>query len=565
MIRRIRLGSGLVLFAFVASHLVNLAWGLASLEAIDVARDVFLVVWRSWPGIIALYGALIVHVALALWALYERRTLRMAPREGVQLALGFAIPFMLAEHALGTRGLNIFFQVEDNYIYEILVLWVYAPEKGAFQIGLMAVAWMHGCMGLNNWLRLMRWYPRCSPYLLSLGVLVPACATFGFVAAGREINLLRQDPFWLEEATMLIGWPMDPAIAWLVAWKHIIWYSAGGLIGAVIVLRALRWLIERLQGRVRLRYPDGRVVDIRPGASVLEASRDAGIPHAAVCGGRGRCSTCRVRLGEGAADVAPPDEEEAKVLRRVGVPVTEPETVRLACQVRPTADLEVTPLLPPNVTPKEAWRKPAYMQGAEREIAVLFADIRAFTRFAEHKLPYDVVFVLNRYFRAMGTAVTASGGQLDKFIGDGVMVLFGAECDGEEASRRALVAARNMATALDELNASLANDLDEPLRIGIGIHVGQVIIGEMGFAGVTSITAIGDTVNTASRLEQSTKEFHCQLVVSDELADRAGVDLSTYPGHKIALRGRDQVVAARAIASAHDLPTITVQKDPKRG
>ena len=500
----------------------------------------------------ALYGALLVHFALALLALYQRRSYRMAPWEGIQLALGFAIPFMLAEHLLGTRGLNVFFDVEDNYVYEILVLWVYAPDKGAFQIALLWVTWIHGCIGLTYWMRLKPWFPQCSPFLLSLAVLVPVCAVFGFVAAGREINLLRQDPFWLEEATMVINWPMDPAVAWVAAWKHIIWYVAGGLIGAVILARGGRWAVERLQGRVRLRYPGGRVVDIRPGTSVLEASRDAGIGHAAVCGGRGRCSTCRVWLGEGAEAAPPADAEEAEVLARVGLP----PNVRLACKLHPEADLEVTPMLPPNVTPREAWRRPAYLQGAEREVAVLFADIRAFTQFAEHKLPYDVVFVLNRYFRAMGEAVTGAGGQVDKFIGDGVMALFGADTDGPEACRQALEAARGMAAALDELNETLATDLDEPLRIGIGIHTGPAIIGEMGFAGATSVTAVGDTVNTASRLEQATKEFVCQLVVSEALAERAGVDLGGFPGQEVQLRGRDQKISVRAIPSARDLPGL---------
>ena len=86
--------------------------------------------WRSWPGIILLYGALLSHLVLVLWALYSRRTLRVRPREGAQIVFGLALPFLLADHVLSTRGLNVFFGVEDNYIYEILILWVFAPDKG---------------------------------------------------------------------------------------------------------------------------------------------------------------------------------------------------------------------------------------------------------------------------------------------------------------------------------------------------------------------------------------------------------------------------------------------------
>jgi adenylate cyclase len=170
-----------------------------------------------------------------------------------------------------------------------------------------------------------------------------------------------------------------------------------------------------------------------------------------------------------------------------------------------------------------------------------------------------VVFVLNRYFRAMGEAVNATGGELDKFIGDGVMALFGTNTTPEEGCRRALEAARLMSTALDDLNQSLRADLDEPLRIGIGIHLGTVIVGEMGFSNAVSFTAIGDAVNTASRLEQATKEYICQLIVSEDICQRAGVDLSNFPAHEIAIRGRNQAVKIRCIEKASDMAEVKLQ------
>ena len=321
------------------------------------------------------------------------------------------------------------------------------------------------------------------------------------------------------------------------------------MLGAVLLARLVRCAITLRRGVVRLTYGDGRVVEIRSGISVLKASRNAGIPHASVCGGRGRCSTCRVRLGEGGADVAAADAAEQKVLERVGLP----EGVRLACQLRPTRDLSVTLLLPPDVSVKEAFQKSAHLRGSEREVAILFVDIRAFTKFSETKLPYDVVFVLNRYFQSMGEAVHQAGGILDKFIGDGAMAIFGNDCAPEEACRRALAAARNIAAALDQLNASLSNDLPQPLRIGIGIHLGTVIVGEMGWAQATSFTAIGDAVNTASRLEQATKQFGCQLVVSEQLAERAGMNLGEHPLHDLKVRGRVEPVKVRAVSQALDL------------
>jgi adenylate cyclase len=214
----------------------------------------------------------------------------------------------------------------------------------------------------------------------------------------------------------------------------------------------------------------------------------------------------------------------------------------------------VLPLLPPNATAAAGYARPAHLQGQEREIAILFADLRSFTQFAEKRLPYDVVFVLNRYFANMGEAVQNSGGHLDKFIGDGVMALFGIDGDPVKGCRQALVAARAMGEKLNELNSSLAAELPDPLRIGIGIHAGPAIIGEMGYGPATHLTAIGDSVNTASRLETLTKEFKAQLVVSEELAVRAGVDLSHYPSHDIEVRGRAEPVRVRVIVDALTLP-----------
>jgi adenylate cyclase len=248
--------------------------------------------------------------------------------------------------------------------------------------------------------------------------------------------------------------------------------------------------------------------------------------------------------------LAPAGDQERKVLERVGAP----PNVRLACQTRPRGDIAVVPILPPTATARDAQPRPGYLQGHEEEIAVLFADLRAFTQLAEHKLPYDLVFLLNRYFRAMGTAVEASGGQLDKFIGDGVMALFGVGGRPSEGCRRALAAARAMSESLSTLNESLSHDISEPLRIGIGIHAGPAIVGEMGHGRATSITAVGDTVNTASRLEALTKEYGCQLVFSETVAAHAGLDVAQLERHDIAIRGRVEPLAIHVVADARDLP-----------
>jgi adenylate cyclase len=214
----------------------------------------------------------------------------------------------------------------------------------------------------------------------------------------------------------------------------------------------------------------------------------------------------------------------------------------------------VTPLLPPLAQAQDGTTRVDFAQGSEREIAILFADIRGFTALSEGRLPYDVVFILNRYFAAMGRAVESAGGRVDKFIGDGIMALFGVSGDAETGCRDALAAARLMSLRLDELNQALRAELVEPLRIGIGLHVGPAIVGEMGYGNATTITAIGDSVNTASRLEGMAKEYSAELVVSAEVISRAGLDVLGGRRGEIEIRGKQEKLAVAVFPSARDLP-----------
>jgi len=209
--------------------------------------------------------------------------------------------------------------------------------------------------------------------------------------------------------------------------------------------------------------------------------------------------------------------------------------------------------LPPNATVRDARRRSPDLAGQEREIAILFADLRSFTRFSEKKLPYDVVFVLNRYFAHMGEAVEEAGGHLDKFIGDGVMALFGTKTDIASGARQALEAASNMSKKLAELNAQLGDELDEPLRIGIGVHAGPAIIGEMGYGTASGLTAIGDSVNTASRLEAMTKEFGAQLIFSEDVAKHVSSNAVSMEKHTAEVPGRNEQIGIFVVKNAESL------------
>ena len=547
---RARLISGIVLFVFLAMHLINHALGNISLDALEWGRKLFLAVWRNPVGTVALYGALVVHALLVMYALYRKRTLRMPIAEAVQIVLGFTIPVMVASHVLANRGAHEVFGVNDTYAYVILSLWVFAPWQGVLQTAALLTAWTHGVLGLFFWLRLKPWFPRYQAWLFAAALLLPAISLSGFAGAGKEAALLAKNDVWLQRKMQAMNLPGQEGIDWIYDNATRMGFTSLALVLVVLAGRIGREQWERRRGRFTVSYPSGQKITVEKGASILEASRIGGVPHASVCGGRGRCSTCRVRVLLAKGAVPDPSEEEAKVLARVGAP----EGVRLACQLRPAGDLSVIPLLLPGAQPKDGYRRPQYLQGAEREIAILFADLRSFTKFSESKLPYDVVFALNQYFRGMGAAVEASGGRLDKFIGDGVMALFGIQSGRDKGCREAIEAAAAMSRALADLNEQLKNDLQEPLRMGIGIHVGPAIVGEMGYREATSITAIGDSVNTASRLESMTKEFGAQLILSAAVAEISGYDLSHYPQEQIAIRGREQPLAVYVVQDAGGLP-----------
>ena len=547
-VRRLRLGAALVLLTYVILHFSNHALGIVSLDAMAAGRWWFLALWRSVPGTLALYGAIVVHGVLALWLLYQRRTLRMPAWEATQYALGLALPALLVVHVVSTRIAWWRLGADDPYTRIVLALWVLSPDYGVRQTLTLVLAWIHACIGVHFWLRFRPWYAGARPWLFAIALVLPTLALLGFVAAGREVSALARTPGWSEAVLRAAKAPTGAEAARLVAIRETFLTTYLLALLAVLLARGVR-RIQEWRRAVRITYPSGRVVAVPVGFTILDASRTADIPHASVCGGRGRCSTCRVRIARGLGQLPPASEAERRVLARVGAA----PDVRLACQTRPNHDVAVDPLLAPSVAPADAFATDV-RQGHEQELAVLFADLRGFTRMAEHKLPYDVVFFLNRYFEAVGTAITNAGGVTNQFTGDGVMALFGIETGPATGSRQALAAARAMVAGVEALSAELAGDLPAPMRIGIGIHTGPAVVGRMGWGESFYLTAVGDTVHVAARLEQATKDYRAELVLSEDVARHAAVDLSAFPRHDLELHNRAGRIGVRVITEVAHLP-----------
>jgi adenylate cyclase len=305
--------------------------------------------------------------------------------------------------------------------------------------------------------------------------------------------------------------------------------------------RMLRDWHARRFASVRITYPGGRIVTVPSGFSVLEASRWARIPHASVCGGRGRCSTCRVRIAAGGEGMGVPAAMERQTLVRIGAP----PDVRLACQLRPAADLSVDLLVHPSREPQVgAARFDAAIEGGkELEIAALFVDLRESTKLATGRLPYDALFLFDRYIQAVTAAVRQNSGHVTSIAGDGVMSVFGAEGSVANTARDACKAALQIWSALDSLNEELAGELGGPLRVGMGLHLGVAVVGMIGSAEHRSLQFLGDTGNVAAKLEEQTKPLDCTLVASTAAIARIALATAGVETTVVSIAGRKISVA----------------------
>jgi adenylate cyclase len=263
--------------------------------------------------------------------------------------------------------------------------------------------------------------------------------------------------------------------------------------------------------------PDDRAIEIYDDDIILEASLRAGIPHTHACGGSARCSTCRVLIVEGLEFCSPRNSAEDELAKKLRL---EPE-IRLACQTQVAGGKVILRRLAIDSEDLESFNDEmagnliSAPVGQEKKIAILFADIRGFTAFAESLLPYDVIYILNRYFQKMGYAINRNGGMINNYMGDGFMALFGLE-NSEKAAEQAVRAGVEMLEELDKLNPYFETLYRHRLRIGIGIHCGLAVVGNLGAQKNQTVTAIGDAVNFASRIEAANKQVGTSLLISEE-------------------------------------------------
>ncbi|NOC43760.1 adenylate/guanylate cyclase domain-containing protein [Ruegeria sp. HKCCD7559] len=538
---RLRIVSGLVLFVFAFFHFINIGLGLFHTDYLHGMQDGRKAVTRHDVMSVLFYAALFTHAGLALTSIAQRRTLRMPFSTALQVVLGLLIPLQLISHIVQTRVAHEVYDVNDEMGYIIILMW---PSIAVWmQSALLLIVWIHGCIGLHMWLRLTRWWPRVVPYLIGVAVFVPLFALAGLLTEGRRIWADFADEFLREQYIEHYNWPSPETFQTLFSVKDyglLIFWLALGATGLVYIGRKL-W---RRRHSVRVNYAKGPEVVAEKGMTLLEISQVNGVPHAALCGGKGRCTTCRVIVEDGNDALPPPGDVEARSLAAVGA---SPQT-RLACQIRPTEPTTVFRVFRPDGGRIRGHAS----QGQERQLAVLFLDMRSFTARTTGQLPYDIVFLLNRFFDAVVPAITKEGGVVDKYMGDGLLAVF--EKPNAAASARAgLQAAIDISHALDEFNAQLDAEGSPGIRIGMGLHLGDLVVGEIGAAGHASKTIIGDAVNVASRLESETKALKVELLVSQEMLEAAGVVVPQDDIRLFQLRGVSEPIPALPVTRASTL------------
>jgi adenylate cyclase len=538
--RSSRLWSGVILMVFVTSHLLNHALGIFGVDVMGVAQEWRIMVWRSWPGTILLFGAVAVHVALAIRRAVSRRTWRMPLMEALQIVLGILIPVMLLGHVVGTRVLSSV-GIDDSYANVLKYLW---PANAFMQSLALVIVWSHGIIGLHYAFHIRRWYKPLKGVLAIVAILIPVLALAGFVAAGREAARLTLPPE---------NWTAEQLALQSTA------FANGRMAILVVLALAVGWIAfrlirSRLTAHVAIRYTGHGEVTATPGMTLLEISRANSIPHPSACGGRGRCSSCRVLVIDGQGGLEPPNGIEQRMLDRIRAS----QHVRLACQIRPKADLGVRILLGTQQMPVDSGISGGSLElGAEEELTVLFADIRGFATLAQNQLPEDVIILLNRVMGEMMQAVEARGGRVAMIQTDGIMAVFGMNGKTRAGSRAALHAAADILKAVHLVNKDIRAALPLPVRVGIGIHSGAVILSRAeDNAGGQRLVVIGEAVVIASRLEEVTKEFAADCVVSTRTITAAGFSPPATPERQVHYKNGASPALVHAFGDRQELRSL---------
>ena len=510
LVQRLRLWSGVVLFLYVIGHFTNHALGLFSFNMMNLMLQYMSLTWGSLPGTIVLYSAFSVHILLGFQSILKIRTLKLPAWRWLQIILGLSIPYWLINHIIVTRGSEILTGVPVTYLQEFALLWPVAALK---QNALLLIVWVHAMMGFHFWLRPHNWYKEGAVLILPLSFTLPILSIAGWItAAQRELKRVALDPAGPEAITL--SETLDRVRPIVSEYGPPAQLGVLIMLGMLATLFVIFYLARMINPKMDVTYGKGKTVRARRGKTILDVSRDNNIPHMSVCGGRARCSTCRVAVVSDEGGLSEPNATEKNLLKRINAA----SNVRLACQAQITGNVELRPIIPFREPGVPSQTSDTFGWGVESQITVFHLKIINFLPLIDRSLPYDAVFILNHFLDQMVGEVERQGGHVDKFTNDGLVALFGLETNNEDAVKASLTAAVNCHHLSRQRDDILEQHLDHALSIGIGVHTDKAIIGRDGNWGEEtvpgSLTAIGNVTGIAEAFSKVTEKLGACLVYS---------------------------------------------------
>jgi adenylate cyclase len=383
-------------------------------------------------------------------------------------------------------------------------------------------------------------------------LLLPVFSAFGFIAMGRELSTspavaaIAMDRLSPTYAAQQIA---------MAQWRNTLLIGYFSIIGATFAARAVRNAIEHGRRRVILISYPGRTVRVPRGWSVLEASRSFHIPHASMCGGRARCSTCRVQVTAGEDECPAAELQERATLDRIGAP----PDVRLACQLRPEANISVIPLVR---TERAIYRLPPPQRSPEREIVVMFCDFLNRAELAGDHMPQDLLYLLMRYLEAISNAIRLVDGTLSSVRPDSVCALFGLECGLAQAAHQALRAAAAIERAVADLNDKLGRQGESRVKVAISIHAGAAVVGEIGASDPPMVMALGEALDVVNEVRKAAAAQGKPFAITKPVYTAAGLDQSCES--EVTVPGFEVPVAMSLSESAPALPVSTTSFRERR-
>ncbi|MEO1260317.1 MAG: adenylate/guanylate cyclase domain-containing protein [Bacteroidota bacterium] len=277
-------------------------------------------------------------------------------------------------------------------------------------------------------------------------------------------------------------------------------------------------------------FKEDQEIPCLPDQTILEATLATGINHTHACGGKGKCSTCRVSVMEGLDNCYPRNNTEQKMAEKLNFPAA----IRLACQTKLSGNVAIRRMVSDQmdmeIVSEQFSTDSNAAIGSQQKLTIVFTDIVNYTTFAEKFPPYDIVHVLNRYYRIMNAIIQEHQGIISDVAGDGILAVFGTDKKSKNSVLDAIHAIQGMTEKLLLFNEYLTENFNTQFGIRAGVHYGNVIVGPFDTGAMKKLAVIGDNVNYASRIESANKPFGTQMLLSEAAYQKVERE---YPNHKV--------------------------------